>query len=66
VEDRSVKRLGTIWRLIVFVGLISAIAYLALHREFLQRSLLEKGLCVSADWLRSYSFSFTPWRLCCL
>jgi uncharacterized membrane protein YdjX (TVP38/TMEM64 family) len=44
VEDRSVKRLGTIWRLIVLVGLISAIAYLALHQEFLQRSLLERGL----------------------
>jgi len=37
-----VKRLGTIWRLIVLVGLISAIAYLALHHEFLQRSLLER------------------------
>jgi len=42
VEDRGVKRLGTIWRLIVFVGLISAIAYLALHHEFLRRSLLER------------------------
>ena len=44
MEDRRVKRLGTIWRLIVFVGLISAIVYLALHREFLQRSLLEREL----------------------
>jgi uncharacterized membrane protein YdjX (TVP38/TMEM64 family) len=44
VEDRRVKRLGTIWRLIVLVGLISVIAYLALHREFLQRSLLEREL----------------------
>jgi uncharacterized membrane protein YdjX (TVP38/TMEM64 family) len=42
VEDRRVKRLGTIWRLIVLVGLVSAIAYLAQHREFLQRSLLER------------------------
>ena len=38
------KRLGTIWRLIVLVGLISAIGCLALHREFLQRSLLEREL----------------------
>ena len=38
------KRIGTIWRLIVLVGLISAIAYLGLHREFLQRSLLEREL----------------------
>jgi uncharacterized membrane protein YdjX (TVP38/TMEM64 family) len=44
VEDRRVKRLGIIWRLIVLVGLISAIAYLALHREFLHRSLLEREL----------------------
>ena len=43
MEDSGVKRLGTIWRLIVLVGLISAIAYLALHQEFLQRSLLERG-----------------------
>jgi len=44
VEDRRVNRLGTIWRLIVLVGLISAIGCLALHREFLQRSLLERVL----------------------
>jgi uncharacterized membrane protein YdjX (TVP38/TMEM64 family) len=44
MEDRRVKRLGTIWRLIVLLGLTSGIAYLALHREFLQRSLLEREL----------------------
>jgi len=39
-----VRRPGAIWRVIVVVGLISAIAYLTLHRELLQRWLLEREL----------------------
>jgi uncharacterized membrane protein YdjX (TVP38/TMEM64 family) len=44
VEERRVKRVGVIGRLVVLGGLLSAIAYLGLHRDLLQHSLLEREL----------------------
>ena len=38
------KRVGVIGRLVVLGGLLSAIAYLGLHRDLLQHSLLEREL----------------------
>ena len=38
------KRVGVIGRFVVLGGLLSAIAYLGLHRDLLQHSLLEREL----------------------
>jgi len=44
VEERRVKRVGVIGRLVVLGGFLAAIAYLGLHRDLFQHSLLEREL----------------------